>query len=171
MMACWKDESLNYNAKIVSDLFWTPTRRYAHQNQEIVLLQFEHIIPFSRLWVGVATRGCSEQIWNYFRVVVQWFTFPTSHHVTRLNIAGRFHSGPTEIVRFWGVFHFCNNVQPQGYKSIRFSILILILILLLYENPYWYWYWYCSSNILQNQYIAQQYIAKSIYCSSKSIYC
>ena len=31
--------------------------------------------------------------------------------MTRLNNVGWFNSGLTEIVRFWGVFHFCTNVR------------------------------------------------------------
>ena len=32
---------------------------------------------------GLLESRCLEQIWNYFSDVVQWFTFPTSHHVTQ----------------------------------------------------------------------------------------
>ena len=56
--------------------------------------------------------------------------------------------------------HFWSNDLTQGYKSIWFSILILQIL----KNQYWYWY--CLSNILLEQYIAKQYIAKYWYCSS-----
>ena len=62
------------------------------------------------LFLDFATRRCSEQTWNYVFVVVQWFTFPTSHHVTWLNNVGQFYSGLTVMDRFRGVFHFYTNV-------------------------------------------------------------
>ena len=49
---------------------------------------------------------CLEYIWNYFSVIVQWLTFPTSYYVTRLAHLSRSYSAPREIVRFWESFIF-----------------------------------------------------------------
>ena len=117
-MACWKGESSNYNEKIVSGLFWTPTRCYAHakSGKRFNVLQ----LYISSLCVGAASIRCSEQFWNYFPAVIQWFNFPTSHHLTPLNNVGRFYSGLTEIVRFSGVIHFCTNVRPLSFLFYSF---------------------------------------------------
>ena len=68
--------------------------------------RYIHNLSTSRLCVGAAACRWSEQTWNYFSVVVQWFTFPTSHHVTRLDNVGRFYSDLTEIVGFGECFIF-----------------------------------------------------------------
>ena len=70
-----------------------------------------------RLCVGLAMSKCLEHIWNYFSDIVQWLTFPTSHHVTQSNDVGRSNSALTEIVRFWGSFSFVPTCDSLGARN------------------------------------------------------
>ena len=103
MMACLKGRSLNYDRKIVSDLFQTPTHLGVVPK---VYNQYLYNSGTFRLCVGVAMSRCLEQIWYYFSDLVQWLTFPTGYHVTQLDNLGRSYSAPTEIARIWESFIF-----------------------------------------------------------------
>ena len=56
--------------------------------------------------------------------VVQWLTFPTSHHLTHLDNVARLYSCPTEIVRFGtNVLHAGNNHGDDREKCVcRYGI-------------------------------------------------
>ena len=116
-MACCKREALNYNGKILSGLFWTPTRRYAHvKSRNGIFTIWAHFTVFQTL------RGCSDAYvfrtgLKLFFAVVQWSTFPTSHHVTRSDNMCRFFSSLTEIVRFWECFIFVPTCNGQWWAN------------------------------------------------------
>ena len=133
MRACWKDELLNHNGKIVPDLFWTPGCRYAHaksgKRYNVLELYKNHSQTLYRRNDAHVFRTdmklffhcCSMNHW-------QWFIFSTRPHATRLNNISRFSSGLTEIVRFRGVIQNCTNVRgPSTLTPLCFRGKLLAL--------------------------------------------
>ena len=47
MMACWKGESLNYIGNLVSDLFWSPTHRYAYAKSKTNIFTIPASLEFA----------------------------------------------------------------------------------------------------------------------------